>query len=149
MSPPTLAQKIEYLTHLSYVHSAEAVRRTGINISTAKNIKDQAGALCVKHIELGLPPPSLEQQVTRKVGSGAKPKTSVGEVTTLLESCTLNKKQRKKLWHVVAKEDGFFDYHRRTIEKKLRQQGLRSAKSTKKLGLTDIQRTQCYEIALS
>ena len=61
----------------------------------------------------------------------------------------LNKKQRKKLWHVVAKEDGFFNYHRRTIKKKLRERGLRRAKSMKKLGLTDIQEAQRYEVALS
>ena len=51
----------------------------------------------------------------------------------------LNKKQRKKLWHVVAKEDKFFDYYRRMIKKKLRERCLRRAKSTKKLGLIDIQ----------
>ena len=34
--PPTEGQKIEYLTHLQYVHSAEAARRAGINVNTAK-----------------------------------------------------------------------------------------------------------------
>jgi hypothetical protein len=67
----------------------------------------------------------------------------------LLKACMLNKNQRKKLWHIVAQEEGFFDLHRRTIEKKLRARGVRRAKSTKKLGLTDIQKAQRYEVALS
>lgn len=66
-----------------------------------------------------------------------------------MEAYTLNKTQRKKLWHIVAKEEGFFDVHRRTVEKKLRACGLRRAKSIKKPGLTDIQRAQRYEVALS
>jgi hypothetical protein len=67
----------------------------------------------------------------------------------LLKACTLNKNQRKKLWHIVAQEEGFFDLHRRMIEKKLRARGLRRAKSTKKLSLTDIQKAQRYKVALS
>jgi hypothetical protein len=88
--------------------------------------------------EASLPPPSLEELVARKEGSGAKEKITFEQVTDLLDSCTINKKQRKKLWHIVAKEDGFFDLHKSTIEKKLRARGLRQAKLTKKLGLTDI-----------
>ena len=68
---------------------------------------------------------------------------------TLLESYILNKKQRKKLWHIVAKEEGFFNLYRRTIKKKLRARGLRRYKSIKKLSLTDIQKAQQYKIALS
>jgi hypothetical protein len=71
------------------------------------------------------------------------------EIIQLMEVCTLNKKQRKKLWHIVAKEEGFFDIHRRIIEKKLRTRGLRRAKSTKKLSLIESQRVQRFEIALS
>ena len=145
----TVAQKVEYLTHLQYIHPAEAAWRAGINTKTAYHIKERAGALCIEYLEAGLPPPTLEEQVTRKPGSGAKPQITTEEITSLLEACTLNKKQRKKLWHVVAKEEGFFDYHRCTIEKKLRERGLRRAKSTKKLGLTDIQKAQRYEITLS
>ena len=67
----------------------------------------------------------------------------------MLDACTLNKKQRKKLWHIVAKEEGFFDLYRSIIEKKFRARGLRRCKSTKKLDLIDIQKAQRYEIALS
>jgi hypothetical protein len=70
------------------------------------------------------------------------------EVIQLMEACTLNKTQRKKLWHIVAKEEGFFYIHRTTIENKLRARGLRRVKSTKKLGLTDIQKAQRLEVAL-
>ena len=80
------------------------------------------------------------EQIKRKEGSGAKPKITDDKVIELIEACTLNKSQRQKLWHIVAQEEGFFDVHRRTIKRKLRARGLRRAKSTKKLGLTDIQK---------
>ena len=57
-----------------------------------------------------------------------------------MEACTLNKSQRQKLWHNVTQEEGFFNIHRRTIERKLCARGLHRAKLTKKLGLTDIQK---------
>ena len=50
--PPTEGQKIEYLTHLQYVHYVEAARRAGINVNTAK--KDQSTRL-VECEEAGLP----------------------------------------------------------------------------------------------
>jgi hypothetical protein len=59
------------------------------------------------------------EQIRRKEGSGAIKKITDEEVIKLMEACMLNKKQRKKLWHIVAKEEGFFDVYRRTIEKKL------------------------------
>lgn len=145
----TELQKALFLTHLQYVHQAEAARRAGINPSTAQKIKARAGDLLVQHNNEGLPPPTIEEQVARKVGSGAKPKITEEEITGLMEACTLNRKQRKKLWHIVAKEEGLFDLHRSTIERKLRERGLKRRKSTKKLGLTESQRAQRYEIALS
>jgi hypothetical protein len=57
---------------------------------------------------------------------------------TIIESCTVSKKQRKKLWHIIAKEEGFFDITHRRIKQKLYKRGLYRAKSIKKLGLTDI-----------
>jgi len=90
----------------------------------------------IRYDEEGLPPPTIQEQVVqikRKEGSGASKKITDKEVIKLMEACTLNKTQRKKLWHIVAKEEGFFDVHRRTIEKKLWARGLRRAKSTKKL----------------
>jgi hypothetical protein len=145
----TQAQKIAFLVHLEYVHCAEAARKAGLHSTTAKDLKKRAGELCLEHLEKGLPPPSYEQQIARKPGSGALPKISEEQVTSLLEACTLNKKQRKKLWVQVAHEEGLFDLHQRTIEKKLRERGLKRTKPTKKLELTDIQRAQRYEIALS
>jgi hypothetical protein len=141
--------KAAFLVHLQYVHQSEAARRAGLKQQTASDVQKRAEALKKQHKANGLPPPSLEEQVTRKEGSGATPKITDDEVIELLDACTLNKKQRKKLWHIVAKEEGFFNVHRRTIEKKLRERGLRRLKSTKKLGLTDIQKAQRYEIALS
>ena len=132
-------QKIEFLTHLQYVHQAEAARRTGLPKQTATDLKNRVTELEIKHAELELPPPTIEEKITRKKGTRPqKPKITEEEVTTLLEACTLNKKQRKKLWYIVAKEERFFDLYRRTIEKKLCEQGLRRCKSTKKLHLTDI-----------
>src|SRR5256714_3192031 len=145
----TQGQKIAFLVHLEYVHCAEAARKAGLALTTAKDLKKHAGELCIEHLEQGLLLPSYEEQVARKEGSGAKPKVSEEEITRLLEACTLSKKQRKKLWIQIAREEGFFDLYRRTIEKKLRERGLRRCKSTKKLDLTDIQKAERYEIALS
>ena len=141
--------KAAFLVHLQYVHQAEAARRAGIPKQTACDLQKRAEALKKQHEADGLPPPTLAEQVARKEGSGAPKQITDEEVLQLLEACTLSKKQRKKLWHIVASEEGFFDLHRRTIEKKLRARGLRRLKSTKKLGLTDIQKAQRYEIALS
>ena len=93
----TNAQKIELLTRIEYIHLAAAARLVGLSKSTAQGIKDRAAALMIKHEEKGLPPPTLLEQATRKAGSGAKPKISIAEVTSLLEACTIDKKQRKKL----------------------------------------------------
>jgi hypothetical protein len=78
--------------------------------------------------ENNLPPPSLEELVKRKLGSGVKPQITEDEIVRLLESCTLNKKQRKKLWYKVACKGGLFDFHRRTIKKRLRESGVKRAK---------------------
>jgi hypothetical protein len=132
--------KVAFLVHLEYVHQAEAARRAGIPKQTATDLKNRAEELTIEHAENGLPLPTLAEKIARKPGSGAKPKVTDNEVIRLMEACTLNKKQRQKLWHVVAREEGFFDLHRSTIERKLREQGLKRLKSTKKLGLTDIQK---------
>jgi hypothetical protein len=143
MGPHTTdVEKAVFLVHLQYVHLAEAARRAGLPKSTATNIKNRAAEIEIEHTAAGLPPPTIAEQIARKEGSGAKPKISDDEVIQLLEACTLDKKQRRKLWHIVAHEEGFFDLHRRTIEKKLRARGLRRCKSTKKLHLTDIQKAQ-------
>src|SRR5437016_6154444 len=94
----TLAQKVVFLVHLEYVSCAEAARKAGIPSSTTTDLRDRAGALCIERSEAGLPPPSYEEQVTRKPGSRALVKLTVDAVIQLLEACTLNKKQRKKLW---------------------------------------------------
>ena len=57
-------------------------------------ILKKAGELCVEKAEQGLPSPPLAEQVARKPGSGPPSKISEEEVARLLESCTLNKKQR-------------------------------------------------------
>jgi hypothetical protein len=99
--------KIAFLVHLQYVHCAEAARQAGLCKSTATDVKNHTGYIQIEYAEKGLPPPTLQEQITRKPGSRAKPKISVDQVTYLLEACTLNKKQRKKFWYIVAKEEGF------------------------------------------
>jgi len=106
--------------------------------STAQGIKDRVAALIIKYEEKGLPPLTLLEQAIRKVRSDTKPKISIAEVTLLLEACTIDKKQHKKLWHLVTKEEGLWDLYRSIIKRKLRERGLRRAKSTKKLSLTNI-----------
>ena len=75
--PPTEGQKIKYLTHLQYVHSAEAAWRARININTAKKIRARVGAFLIECEEAGLPTPTIKEQVARKPRSGAKPQTLV------------------------------------------------------------------------
>jgi hypothetical protein len=103
--------KAAFLVHLQYVHQAEAARRAGLLKQTATNLKNRSAELEILHAEQGLPSPTLQEQIAQKEGSGAKLKITDKEVLELLESCTLNKKQRKKLWHIVAKEEGFFDLY--------------------------------------
>ncbi len=100
-------QKAAFLVHLQYIHQVEAARRAGLPKQTATDLKNGSAALQIEREEQGLPPPTLEEQITRKPSSRAKPKTDE-EVLELLDSCTLNKKQRKKLWHIIAKEEGGF-----------------------------------------
>jgi hypothetical protein len=90
----TEAQKVEILLHCDYVACAKAARKAGLSPSTAKEILKRAGGLCVERAEQGLPSPSLAEQVARKPRSRPPSKISKEEVTRLLESCTLNKKQR-------------------------------------------------------
>jgi hypothetical protein len=71
--PPTEGQKIEYLTHLQYVHSVEAAQRARININIAKKIRARVGAFLVECEEASLPTPIIKEQVTRKPRLGTKP----------------------------------------------------------------------------
>jgi len=57
--------------------------------------------------------------VARNPGSGSKEKIMFEQVMDLLDSFIIDKKQRKKLWHIITKEEGFFDLYKCTIEKKL------------------------------
>jgi len=139
----TDVDKAVFLTYLLYVYQAEAARRAGLAKSTATDIKNAAADVQIRYDEEGLNPPSIQEQVEqikRKEGSKRPKKITDKEVIKLIKACTLNKTQRKKFWHIVSKEEGFFDVHRRTIKKKLRARGLRRRKSTKKLGLTEIQK---------
>jgi hypothetical protein len=98
MGPHTTdIEKAVFLVHLQYVYLAEAVRRAGLPKSIAINIKNRVVEIEIEHIATGLPPPTIAKQIARKEGSGAKPKISDDEVIQLLEACTLDKKQRKKL----------------------------------------------------
>jgi hypothetical protein len=96
----TDVDKAVFLTHLLYVHQAEAARRAGLPKQTATNIKNAAVNVQIRYHEEGLPEPSIQEQVEqlkRKEGSGAKPKITNDEVLGLLEAYTLNKGQCKKL----------------------------------------------------
>jgi hypothetical protein len=74
------------------VPCAKAVRKADLPASTTLDLKARAGALCVKRSKAGLPLPSYEEQVARKLESGALVRLTVDTVTQLLEACTLNKK---------------------------------------------------------
>jgi hypothetical protein len=92
--------KAVFLTHLLYVHQAEAVRKAGLAKQTVTNIKNAITDVQIRYYEEGLPEPSIQEQVEqlkRKEGSGAKPKITDNKVLGLLEACILNKSQYKKL----------------------------------------------------
>jgi len=96
----TDVDKAVFLTHLLYVHQAEAARRAGLAKSTATDIKNAAADVQIRYDEEGLDPPSIQEQVEqikRKEGSGAKSVITDEEVIQLMEAYTLNKTQRKKL----------------------------------------------------
>jgi hypothetical protein len=137
----TDVDKAIFLTHLLYVYQAKATRLAGLAKSTATDVKNAATNVQILYDKQGLPPPTIQEQVEqikRKEGNRAVKKITDKEVIKLIEACTLNKAQRRKLWHIITKEEGFFNVYRKTIKKKLRARGLRRAKSTKKPGLTDI-----------
>ena len=71
------AEKVSYLMYLQYVHLAEAARQARINVNTAKKVKERAGVILIAVKEAGLPTLTLKEQVTRKVGTGPKPQTSI------------------------------------------------------------------------
>jgi hypothetical protein len=93
-----VAQKVELMVRLEYeTLIAKAAEKTKIPLLTAKDIRLHVGEVCAEFQELGLPPPSYEEQVVRKPGSGAKPKIIEQEITIILDFCTISRKQRKKL----------------------------------------------------
>jgi hypothetical protein len=89
--------KAAFLVHLQYVYQAEAARSAGISKQTTADLKNCTAELEIKHAENGLPLPTLAEMIARKPGSRAKPKITDEEVIQLIDTCTLNKKQRKKL----------------------------------------------------
>ena len=84
--------KAAFLVHLQYIYQAEAARRARLSSSTASNVKFRAREVQIRHIEQGLLPPTLIEQVARKEGSGAKKKISDEDVLYLLKAYTLDKK---------------------------------------------------------
>jgi hypothetical protein len=146
------SEKTIFLTELKYHSCRKAAALAGIKPTAAKELKARVGDLEVYHLEHGLPPPTIEEKIARKVGSGGnhtkEPTLTEEEVKLIFDACTADKASRAKRQHHVAWELGF-NQVRSTIEHRMRQHGLYRVNSTKKLGLTDIQRAERYEIALS
>jgi hypothetical protein len=92
----TQSQKIAFLVHLEYVHCAEAARRANLALTIAQDLKKRADELCIEYLEQGLSSSSYEEQVVRKEENEIKSKISKKEITRLLKTYILNKKQRKK-----------------------------------------------------
>jgi hypothetical protein len=64
----------------------------GLEYTSAQRLKTRVGELEIEYIEKGLPPPTLEEKIARKKGSGAKPKLTDGDLNEIFVACTLNKK---------------------------------------------------------
>ena len=74
------ASDIDKAAFLQYVHQAEAARRAGLKKQTASDLKIRAEIPKREHERQGLLPPTLEEQIARKPGSGAKPKITDDDV---------------------------------------------------------------------
>ena len=59
----TDVDKAVFLTHLLYVHQAEAARKAGLAKQTTTNIKNAAADIQIRYHEEGLPEPSIQEQV--------------------------------------------------------------------------------------
>ena len=143
------AQKAQYLTYRECGKSGrEAAKLSGIKYSAADLIYARTGAIWVEHDEQCLPPPTIDEQVARKPGSGRKKVLSDEDCQAIFDACPASKTQRKKRQHEVSLEEGF-NACRRTVEARMRKMNLFRTKPTKKLALTDFQKAQRYEIVLS
>jgi hypothetical protein len=73
MGPPASdAKKAQFLTYLECRKGVrEAGRLAEIAKSTASDIKARAAEVEVQHAEQGLPPPTIDEKIYRKVGSGS------------------------------------------------------------------------------
>jgi len=69
----TEIERAIFLTHLEYVPLPKAAKKTGINRKTATNIKLRATNLEGERLKAGLPPPTIQELIRRKEGSGANP----------------------------------------------------------------------------
>jgi hypothetical protein len=143
------ARKAQYLTYREMgLKNTQAAEKAGVHRITGHNIWARAGQLESDHSEQGLPPPTIEELAAVKPKTGRPKALNELECNAIFAACTASKKARKKRQHHIALEEGF-EACRRTIETRMRAMNLQRCKPTKKLGLTDIQRAQRYEIALS
>ena len=59
----TDVDKAVFLTHLLYVHQAEAARKARLAKQTVTNIKNTVTDIQIRYHEEGLPEPSIQEQV--------------------------------------------------------------------------------------
>ena len=85
----TDAQKIQFLTELKYNSCRKARQIVGLAPSTAKDIKARAGYLLALHYKNSFL--TIEQQIARREGSGAKSSLTENDLNVIFEACTIIK----------------------------------------------------------
>jgi len=111
----TEAQKVKFLTCCKYESIYKAAKKCGIAQSTAKDIYLHAEDRLVDAAIASISALTLTEQVTRRQGSERLQVILNEEIIKLFQTCTLNKKQQKKLQHQVTAEEGFQNNFRQSI----------------------------------
>jgi hypothetical protein len=129
----------------------EAAKELHLKPQTARDLNHCDKRLKIYCDDYNLPPPSLHNR------AAVKPKSSRPHIlleidgNRLKEACEQDRHHREMFQFEVAQEDELDlpTVLRTTIRKEMQKRRLHRVKPTKKLGLTDIQKAERYEIALS
>ena len=142
-------QKGALLAYLdNRMHLRTAAKKARIPPTTAFNIRARAVQVKIFHDNHSLPPPSLQEQVDVKPKNGRPPVLSEIDKNIIFDICTKDREFREKRRHIIARKLGYQCF-RSTIESAMKERHLNRPKPTKKLFLTEIQKAQRYELALS
>jgi hypothetical protein len=100
------SKKIIFLTKLKYHSCHKAAILARIKPTAVKELKVRVGDLKVYYLKHGLPPPIIEEKITRKVSSSRnytkEPILTEEEVKLIFNAYTADKALRAKRQHYVV-----------------------------------------------